>query len=175
MKTQTALEPRSQTPSPSPFIVEAENLFERLQELSRDVAHRAYEFFEARGGEFGHALEDWLSAEAELLRPVPVEITQTDKQVYVCAEVPGFDAKEIRLSVEPNRVIINGRSESKAEGQAGQTVYNERRSRQFCRTVGLPVKVDPRRAAASLKNGVLELTLDKAASEPAANVEVQTA
>lgn len=174
MKTQTALEQRPQTSSPSPFIVEAENLFERLQELSQDVARRAYEFFEARGGKFGHALEDWLRAEAELLRAVPVELTETDKQLCVCAEVPGFDAKEIQVSVEPQRVIINGKSESKAEEQVGQRVYNERRSRQFCRTVELPVKVDPGRAAAALKNGLLELTLDKAASEPAANVEVKT-
>jgi hypothetical protein len=32
-----------------------------------DVARRAYEFYEARGGEPGADLDDWLRAERELL------------------------------------------------------------------------------------------------------------
>ena len=31
-----------------------------------DVARRAYELFQARGGEPGHELENWLEAEREL-------------------------------------------------------------------------------------------------------------
>lgn len=40
------------------------------------VARRAYELYQARGGEPGHELEDWLSAEQEVTRkgqPVPSE------------------------------------------------------------------------------------------------------
>jgi hypothetical protein len=33
-----------------------------------DVARRAYELFQARGGEPGHELENWLEAERELGR-----------------------------------------------------------------------------------------------------------
>src|SRR5205085_2141291 len=130
MKTQTALERQPQTTSNSPFIVEAEKLLDRLRELSQNVGHRAFEFFEARGGELGHALEDWLRAESELLRHVPVALSETDKQLRVRAEVPGFNANEIQVSVEPKCLIINGKSESKAAEQTEQTVYNERRSRQ---------------------------------------------
>ncbi len=34
-----------------------------------DIAARAYELFVARGGRHGRALEDWLTAEAELGAP----------------------------------------------------------------------------------------------------------
>jgi hypothetical protein len=33
-----------------------------------EIAQRAYEIFQARGGEPGHDLDDWLQAESELLR-----------------------------------------------------------------------------------------------------------
>jgi hypothetical protein len=33
-----------------------------------DIARRAYELFEARGGDHGHDVEDWLEAERELRR-----------------------------------------------------------------------------------------------------------
>jgi HSP20 family protein len=174
MQTQTALEPKRQTTSNSPFIVEAEKLLDRMRELSQNVAHRAYDFFEARGGEIGHALEDWFRAESELLRTVPLEISETDKQLTVRAEVPGFKAEEIKISVEPKQLIISGESESKAEEKTEQTVYNERRSRCFCRTIELPAEVDPQRATATLTDGVLELTLNKTERATAANVEVKT-
>jgi hypothetical protein len=37
-------------------------------ELLEQVRLRAYELFEARGGSHGHDLEDWLQAEAEVIR-----------------------------------------------------------------------------------------------------------
>lgn len=34
--------------------------------LDKEIRQRAYELFEARGGEEGHELEDWLRAEEEI-------------------------------------------------------------------------------------------------------------
>jgi DUF2934 family protein len=34
-----------------------------------DVARRAYELYQARGGEHGHDVDDWMEAERELQRP----------------------------------------------------------------------------------------------------------
>jgi len=34
--------------------------------IEEEIRKRAYEFFEARGGEDGHELDDWLRAEEEL-------------------------------------------------------------------------------------------------------------
>lgn len=91
------------------------------------------------------------------------------------AEVPGFKAEEIKVSVESDRLIISGESESTTEEKTEQTVYNERRSRQFCRAIALPADVDPRTATATLKDGVLELALNKNGHETSVNVEVKTA
>lgn len=174
MQSQTALERQFETSSNRSFFVEAKKLLDRMQELSQSIGQRAYEFFEARGGEIGHALEDWLQAESELLLPVSVDVNATEKQFCARVEVPGFKADEIKVSVEPNRLIISGEATNKAEQKAEQAVNEERRSRQFCRAIELPFEVDPGRSTATLKDGVLELTLDKALSEPAVNVEVKT-
>lgn len=34
--------------------------------IEEEIRGRAYELFEARGGEVGHELEDWLQAEEEI-------------------------------------------------------------------------------------------------------------
>ena len=37
------------------------------QNLEEEIRRRAYEFYEQRGRESGHELEDWLRAEEELV------------------------------------------------------------------------------------------------------------
>jgi Protein of unknown function (DUF2934) len=38
-------------------------------ELAAEIRRRAYELYEKRGRTDGHALDDWLQAEADLARP----------------------------------------------------------------------------------------------------------
>lgn len=158
-----------------PLFVEAEQLFEQMKELTQNIAQRAYEFFETRGREFGRELDDWFRAESEVLRRVPVEIKEEGDKLIVRAEVPGFKAEEIKVSVEPQRLVISGKTEAKEEKQEAQTVYSEWRANQFCRALTLPSEVDPANAAATIKEGVLELTLAKIATKEPVQVAVQTA
>jgi HSP20 family protein len=175
MATQQAIQSTQPKASSSPIFVEAEKLFEQMRDFSQSIAHRAYEFFEARGREFGHDLEDWFRAETELMRHVPVEVKETETQIAVRAEVPGFSANEIKVSVEPKRLAISGKSEKQTEEKKEEKVYSEFRSNQFCRELTLPAEVDPAKTAATLKDGVLELALTKVAASQPVNVEVKIA
>jgi HSP20 family molecular chaperone IbpA len=169
--TKLAEAPATQ-PTPArgnPVFVEAEQLFEQMKELTQTIAQRAYEFFETRGYEFGKEVEDWFRAEAEVLRHVPVELSEDNANLIMRAEVPGFKAEEIKVSVEPQRLIIS------AEQKAAQTVYTEWRANRFCRTLPLPTEVDPAQVTATLKGGILQLTLPKVAQQEAVQVAVQTA
>ncbi len=156
-----------------PLFVEAEQLFEQMKELTQNVAKRAYDFFEARGREFGRELDDWFRAESEVLRRVPVEIKEVGDKLTVRAEVPGFKAEEIKVSVEPQCVVISGKTTANEEKQEAQTVYSEWRANRFCRALTLPSEVDPASAAATLKEGVLELTLTKTVAQTPVQVEVK--
>jgi HSP20 family protein len=162
---------KQQTPA-SPIFVEAEKLFEQMKEFSQSVARRAYEYFEASGREFGHDLEDWFRAESELMRRVPVEIKEADGQITVRAEVPGFAADEVKISVEPQSLVISGKSEKTTE-EKEQILTSEFRSNQFCRELRLPAEVEPDKTKAVLKDGVLELVFAKAAESKPVAVEVK--
>jgi len=183
MKPQQALE-ATQTATPAttterPIIVEAEKLIERIEELSRSVAQRAYEFFETRGRRIGNELEDWFRAESELLRPVPITLKEDEQQVTVQAEVPGFKPGEIKISAEPRRLLIEGTSEQasekKSEEEPEKVIFSERCTNRFYRSIGLPTEVDPAKVAANLKDGVLEITLPKIPARQPVGVEIKTA
>jgi HSP20 family protein len=163
------------TTTAKPLFVEAEQLFEQMKDLTQTIGKRAYEFFEWRGREWGQELEDWFRAEAELLRRLPVEITEEGNNLIVRAEVPGFKAEEIKISVEPERLVISGKAEQQAAKKEEQTVYSEWRAQQFCRAIELPGKVDTTQVTATLKDGILQLAMPRVAAQAAVQVAVKSA
>ncbi|MDX2029505.1 MAG: Hsp20 family protein [Blastocatellia bacterium] len=171
MQTQKAMQTAESTSSP--IFVEAEKLLEQMQKLTQSVAQRAYEFFEERGRMIGHELEDWFRAEAELLRPLPIEMKEDENRFTVRAEVPGFKAEEIKISAEPRQLLIEGKCEKAEQEETEKVVYSERRSNHFCRSLHLAAEIDPAGVSASIKDGVLEIVLPKVPEKQPVGVEVK--
>ena len=165
----------SKEPKTGPHLVEFDKMFERMQKAYDAVAKRAYELFEQRGRIPGFDSDDWMKAESELFRFVPVEITETDTDLTLHAEVPGFAEKDLDVSVEPYRVLISGKTEAKEERKKGKTVYSERRAGEIFRSICLPAEVDPDKVTAMLKNGTLEITLPKVVKKETARIPVKVA
>lgn len=135
---------------------------QRMGEIYDNLARRAYELFDGRGRQDGHDWEDWFHAEAELLNPVPVEISDADGQLIVRADLPGFREKDIEVRVEPHRLIISGKREEIHDQKKRKTLYSERRSNEVCRAIELSEDIDSDKAKATLQDGTLEVMLPKA-------------
>jgi HSP20 family protein len=92
--------------------------------------------------------------------------------ILLRAELPGMSEKELELTVTGATVTLKG--ERKAEAPAGYTTHrNERAAFRFARTFELGTKVDPDKVQASLKNGVLTVTLPKAAEAQPKQIQVK--
>ena len=150
-----------------------ETLFDRAQEIYRKVAQRAYELFEGRGRLQGFDLDDWLVAERELLHPVSLEVKEYDDHLAVRAEVPDFNEKEIQVTLEPHRLVINGKIEKQVEQKEAETLYTSQQLIEIFHTLELPNEVDPAKATATLKNGILDIQLPKTAQTEADRVDVK--
>jgi HSP20 family molecular chaperone IbpA len=176
-KESTAMEPAKNSVEEKmpPLFVEAEKMFERFGEITKATAHRAFEFFLDRGGEFGRELEDWFKAENEILRPTPVEITQSDENIFVKAAVPGFKPENIEVSINGNVLIVSGTNETNAEKPDTDVIFREWTSNRFYRQLTLPSEVVADKVTAKLSDGMLELTLPKAAAHEVTKVAVTAA
>ncbi len=139
------------------------DLFERIQHLYDAIASRAFEIFENNGRWIGNELGDWFRAESELLHPVHLEMTETDDALGVRAEVPGFEARELEINVEPRQLTLSGNHEAWEQAKQGETIYSDRCARQILRRIELPAAVDASRSSATLKDGILSIHLPKAA------------
>ena len=156
MKEQaaTALQPLREIAPLKPFT---DDFCQRSKEISDSIARRAFEIFESSGRISGRDHEDWLKAEAELLHPIHLDIAESDEEVTVRAEVPGFSARELEIRLAPRRLAITGKRQTKQEQSAENTVYSERCVDQVFRLVELPAEVNPEKATATLKDGILQL------------------
>ena len=152
-----------------------EPLLERMDRLYNTIARRAFDLFERDGRVEGRNVEHWLEAERELLHPVHVRVEETGAEILVQAEVPGFTANDIEVNVEPNRLTITGKRESKEEKKKGETMYTEACSDEIFRSVQLPAEVNTGKVNATLKNGILEVQLPKVEAKRPIAVEAKTA
>ncbi len=150
------------------------DLLERFDEVYDSIARRAFELFKGNGQSAGHELDDWLRAEAELLHPVRLDIAESDGDITVRAEVPGFVAKDLEIKVEPHRLSIAGRREIREEKHC-RKLHSEWCTDQILRVVDLPMDVDTAKVNANLKDGVLTIDLPKAPHARAIRIEPRPA
>jgi HSP20 family molecular chaperone IbpA len=165
-------------PAPSQPPVKAakiESSLERMSHLYDAISRRAYELFEKEGRVDGRHLRHWLEAERELLHPMHIRMEETDGEFLVQAELPSFTASDIEVSVEPRRLIITGKRESKQENKQGGAVYTEQCSDEIFRTMELPADVDIAKVTATVKDGVLTVHLPKTAATKSTVVEPSAA
>jgi HSP20 family protein len=90
-----------------------------------------------------------------------VDVTETDKEIKICAEIPGVEAKEVDVSVEDGTLTIKGEKKFEREEDEKGTYRMERSYGAFERSISLPSEVDESKAKAEFKNGVLHLSLPK--------------
>jgi HSP20 family protein len=147
---------------------------DRIQQTYDSIARRAFEIFDNNGRWFGHDLEDWVRAESELLHPVHLEVAESEDDLTVRAEVPGFSTKELEINVEPRRLTLVGKHEAQEERKKAKPIYSERCAKEILRVVYLPTDVDTSKASATLKDGILNIELPKAAHAKTVRIEPKT-
>jgi HSP20 family protein len=81
-------------------------------------------------------------------------LTDTEKEVVVRAEMPGFEAADLEVELRNNRLLIKAEKKREEKGEE----YTERR---YERVVDLPVETDLAKVEAAYRNGVLEVHLPK--------------
>jgi HSP20 family protein len=88
-----------------------------------------------------------------------VEVSQTDSEIRITAEVPGMTEKDVELLVEDGVLTLRG--EKKSESEDRHRGYSERFYGRFERRIALPAGVDEENAKAEFRDGVLNVTLPR--------------
>jgi HSP20 family protein len=88
------------------------------------------------------------------------------------ADVPGLSEKDVEVTLNEGGLAISG--ERRVAPPEGYSTHRQERSHvKFSRTLQLPCKVNPDQTTASVKDGVLTITLAKAAEAQPRQIAVR--
>ena len=116
-----------------------------------------------------------------------LDVTETDKEIEITAELPGLERKDVEISVEDNLLTIRGekriereqkddkKKEDKQRDEKKNVQLAERSYGVFYRVLQLPPGVDPASINATMANGVLKVVIPKPAKPQVKKIEVKEA
>lgn len=102
-----------------------------------------------------------------------IDVSETDTEVKVVANVPGVDPNTIDIEVGDQILTISGKVEREDEKKAGKYYRYEREYGEFQRDIPLPAAVKTDSVSAKAKHGVLTIVLPKAESARKKKVKVE--
>jgi HSP20 family protein len=90
-----------------------------------------------------------------------VEVSETDRDVRISAELPGLDEKDVEVLMQDGVLTIRG--EKKSEVEDKERAFSERYYGRFERRIPLGQDIDEDKVEAAFKNGVLTVTMPRSA------------
>jgi HSP20 family protein len=101
-----------------------------------------------------------------------IEVSETDTQFEIKAELPGMKKDDIEISLENNLLSISG-DRSFEEEEEGKTYHRvETQYGSFNRSMQLPDNIDEESIKASYEDGVLDITINKSKDKVRKKIEI---
>jgi HSP20 family protein len=88
-----------------------------------------------------------------------LEVSETDDEVRIAAELPGMSEKDVELTVQDGMLTLSG--EKRSEREDKERGWSERSYGRFERRIALPDGVDEQSCEATFRDGLLTVTMRK--------------
>jgi HSP20 family protein len=90
-----------------------------------------------------------------------VEMYEKDDKLFMRAEIPGMEKKDIKVSVSEDLITIEGERKSREEVKEDNYYRCEMSYGKFARSIALPANANPEKVDAKYENGILEISMSK--------------
>jgi HSP20 family protein len=133
-----------------------------IDAFRRSISNLFDDFFAIKPGSMFET--DWMPS---------IDVHEDSKGMYIKAEIPGMDEKNIDVNIENNFLTIKGeKAEERREGNDKRSLVTERRFGSFQRTIMLPEGIKTDKVKADFKNGVLSIDIPKEKAEEPKKIKI---
>ncbi|MBN2565862.1 MAG: Hsp20/alpha crystallin family protein [Candidatus Eisenbacteria bacterium] len=102
-----------------------------------------------------------------------IDVSESENEIVVKAEVPGVDPGDVEISVDSNNLIISGEKRQEEEEKDRNYYRLERSYGSFRRSFALPADVDVDKIKASSKDGVISVVIPKSGERKSKKVKIE--
>jgi HSP20 family protein len=144
---------------------DTKNFFEKLAGISANE-----EEFKPEIAKSEESLSEiFEEAEGELA----IDVYQTPSAFIVESTIAGVKPEDIDISLTPESITVKGSRIKEEKIKTEDYIHQECFWGKFSRSVILPQEIDPDRTQASIKNGVLKITLPKVNKAKSKKIKVR--
>ena len=101
----------------------------------------------------------------------PTDVLDKGDRYLLEAELPGFERKDIDITIEGDQLVIKASHETKSEEESKGYLHRERRFGSFIRRFDIN-GIDVETIQAAYENGLLQLTLPKLEEKKVSNKKI---
>lgn len=102
-----------------------------------------------------------------------IDLAETDGEFVVTADLPGFDSDDVDIRVTDHTLQVEAEREEATKEHEAEYLRRERRHESVRRSIRLPDDVDRDAVTATMKHGVLTVTLPRLAAEDARSIDIE--
>ena len=102
-----------------------------------------------------------------------IDISETDTEVIVKAEIPGMDPKGLKVDLAGDVLTISGEKKEETESKGESHYRVERSFGSFSRSLRIPCEIQEDKVDAKFKEGVLSLRLPKVESTKKKSIQIK--
>ncbi|MBI1425604.1 MAG: Hsp20 family protein [Gammaproteobacteria bacterium] len=139
----------------------AQNPFANMMQLHREIDRL---FDEAFRGFPSLSMPSWPRLGGEDFVPAfhaSVNVASDDKQYTITLEAPGMEQKDLSIELKDQALFIKGNKQQETEEKDKHYYRIERQYGSFERVLALPDDANADEISASMKNGVLTVTIPR--------------
>ena len=154
---------RTTRQAPTVRPVSAEAGHHPLLTLRGEIDRLFDNFFPAAFGRSLFELDPWRPGTLRVMGDMTlrVDVKELADHYEVAAELPGVEAKDVKVTVDKGMLGISGEKHEEHAEEKGDVRLSERSFGSFVRTFKLPEDADEGNVGAEFVNGVLTVTVPK--------------
>jgi len=103
----------------------------------------------------------------------PIDLYEIDNHLVMEMMLPGASKQDVQMHAYHNLLIISGESRPPADRPAEKFHFHERRWGAFHRSIPLPFMIRPEAIRASLRDGILSVTMPLESKKQGKSVQIQ--
>ena len=151
-------------------VEEQHNYLAAFKDFEHKIEGMFQQFWQ---GTFNHDKTPDLFSNASFDSMPSMDVIDRDKEILVKAELPGFDKKDLDISISDRQLVIKASTCKENKEEKGDYLRQEISRNEIYRSVLLPADVDDSKVKTSFKNGVLELNIPKQKNSHRKRIEVK--
>jgi len=133
---------------------------EETEQLQGRIRDRAYQLSQERG-HAGREVDDWLTAESEMISVPPAELIERDGMFEVKFAIGSIDPQDVRVMTSPERVLVRCEARHECESETGTVHLCDFKSLTVFRSVPFPERIDVNSVDLAVEDGLLRITAVK--------------